>query len=149
MDKKPKLTKPLREPKSQEARDKHMMSNPNRKWVKTPYGTFNSICEASRALKEFPTMIHYYCRKGKIQREKGIENDNSYYDYRGWEMEDAQRKVKRAIMTPDGPFESIAAAADFYEVSRPAICHKLKQNVKGFHYLTNEEYDSLMAEEQE
>lgn len=131
----------LREgPRTREIRKKISDSNPNKKWVKTPYGTFKSIGEACRELKEFSRMIHYYCEKGKLQRELGLGKITSTQDYREWEMQENDHKLQRHVETPLGVFLTVAAAARTHNVTSAAICHRIKKESPGFRYITEEEY---------
>lgn len=128
-------------PRPDDIRQKIQSSNPTKRWVKTPYGTFQSLSECSRKLKEFPMIIEYYCRKGKIQREHGLDSINTIFDYTGWEMEDNPRPFKRAVRTPDKVFASVADAARYYDITSPAICHKIRKQIPGYSYLSEEEFN--------
>jgi hypothetical protein len=118
-----------------ESKDKARASNPNKKQIKTPFGTFNSRDECSKATGFSRSLIGYYCYMGDRQRNGDLSSKynsrtgKAYPDYTEWETE---LKIIEVIPvhTPMGDFPSIQAAARASGVTAAYICQVLKYQPK-------------------
>lgn len=108
-----------------------MMNNPWRKEIITPTGTYPSLKEAARQLGISIELINYRCAAGVRQRAAAAAGKPrpGYIDFTGWEKRntaDRERGYKRAVITPDGKFDSVKAAAEHYEITPASILNRIR-----------------------
>lgn len=113
------------------SRTSAMMNNPWRKEVITPTATYPSVKEAARQLNISIELINYRCAAGDRQRAALAAGKTrpGYIDFTGWEKRNIatrERGYKRAVITPDGRFESVKAAAEHYEITPASILNRIR-----------------------
>lgn len=122
-----------------DTRRRTMMSNPWRKQLITPDGTFASVKAASRALGISLELISYRCDMGERQRAALAAGKKrpGYKDFTGWQKVNTaarERGLCRPVRTPAGVFPSVKAAAQHYQITSAAIIQKIRSYPEQFSY---------------
>ena len=123
---------------SEESKQRARLSNPDRKIVTTPLGTFYGYHDAAVAHGVTKSMVKYMCQRGAQQREGKLlihaRTGEPLTDYTGYVSERTPHQ-KRRVRTPLGDFEYVARAAEAHGVTSASIIHAIKGGREGYSYL--------------